>query len=134
MRDVFCEQELASIQELAAEVMASDDARMTPDSYTTCQANRWPCLCQNKFTGIMQDRFHHHGSDGESIPELTRLMNIMETGIRERVGMQRRWGQCDDTALPEHIVINSCVRNTTTIAQPHDGGAMSDAVNNQAVI
>ena len=47
---------------------------------------------------------------------------------------KKKWGQCDHTALPEHIAINSCVRNTTTIAQPHDGGAMFDAVNNQAVI
>jgi hypothetical protein len=134
VKDVFCEQELASILALAAEVMASDDANMTPYSYKTCQASRYPCSCQYKFAGIMQDRFQYYASDGKNIPKLESLMKIMETGIRERLGLKNERGTYYDTALPEHMVINSCVGNPTSIAEPHDRGAMFDAINNQAVI
>jgi len=67
VKDVFCEQELASILALAAEVMASDDANMTPYSCKTCQASRYPCSCQYKFASIMQDSFQYYASDGQKI-------------------------------------------------------------------
>ena len=59
-------------------------------------------------------------------------MQIVETGIRERLGEKTMWSSsCVDEAFPDYVVMNSYVGNAS-IGEHHDGDAMFHAVNKQA--